>query len=322
VGSLVDGKWQSGKVAANDTSGHFVRAEARFRNWITADGSPGPTGRGGFAAEAGRYHLYVSLACPWASRTLIMRAWKKLQSQITLSVTHWLMGDQGWTFEPGEGVIPDPLHQVTHLHELYTRAEAHYTGKVTVPVLWDKREDTLVSNESADILRMFNSAFASVGADPADYYPEHLRAEIDAINDRVYTTLNNGVYGAGFAKNQAAYEAAVRPLFETMDWLEARLSRSRFLAGDQPTEADVRLFTTLIRFDAVYYLHFKCNVRRLVDYPNLFAYTRDLYQRPGVADTVSFAHIKRHYYMSHPNINPSRIVPVGPEIDWTAPPNR
>jgi putative glutathione S-transferase len=322
VGSLVDGKWQSGKVAATDTSGHFVRDEARFRNWVTADGSPGPTGRGGFAAEAGRYHLYVSLACPWASRTLIMRARKKLQSQITLSVTHWLMGEQGWTFEPGEGVIPDPLHHVTYLHELYTRADSHYTGKVTVPVLWDKREDTLVSNESADILRMFNSAFESVGADPTDYYPERLRAEIDAINDRVYTTLNNGVYRAGFAKNQAAYEAAVRPLFETMDWLELRLSRSRFLAGDQPTEADVRLFTTLIRFDAVYYLHFKCNVRRLVDYPNLFAYTRDLYQWPGVADTVSFAHIKQHYYLSHPNINPSRIVPVGPEIDWNAPPNR
>jgi putative glutathione S-transferase len=253
---------------------------------------------------------------------LIMRARKKLQSQITLSVTHWLMGEQGWTFEPGEGVIPDPLHHVTYLHELYTRADSHYTGKVTVPVLWDKREDTLVSNESADILRMFNSAFESVGADPTDYYPERLRAEIDAINDRVYTTLNNGVYRAGFAKNQAAYEAAVRPLFETMDWLELRLSRSRFLAGDQPTEADVRLFTTLIRFDAVYYLHFKCNVRRLVDYPNLFAYTRDLYQWPGVADTVSFAHIKQHYYLSHPNINPSRIVPVGPEIDWNAPPNR
>lgn len=322
MGGLVDGKWQTGDVAHTDDKGAFVRSGAQFRNWITQDGSPGPTGRGGFAAESGRYHLYASLACPWASRTLIMRAWKNLEPDIGLSVTHWHMGERGWTFEPGEGVIPDPVHGVTYLHELYTRADPHYTGHVTVPVLWDKREDTLVSNESADILRMFNSAFASLGAEPTDYYPERLRPEIDAINDRVYTTLNNGVYRAGFAKNQEAYENAVRPLFETLDWLEARLARSRFLAGDQPTEADIRLFTTLVRFDAVYNGHFKCNLRRLVDYPNLFAYARDLYQWPKVADTVNFTHIKRHYYMSHPGVNPTRIVPLGPLVDWNAPPKR
>ncbi len=318
MGSLVEGKWQKGDVAPADAKGHFVRADAHFRNWITPDGSPGPTGRGGFAAEPGRYHLYVSLACPWASRTLILRAWKGLTSHIPVSVTHWFMGDEGWTFEPGEGVVPDPLHRVTHLHELYTRANPRYTGKVTVPVLWDRREDTLVSNESADIVRMFNSAFDRVGAAEGDYYPKALREEIDAVNDRVYHTLNNGVYKAGFAKNQEAYEAAVVPVFETLDWLEARLASSRFIVGNHPTEADVRLFTTLIRFDAAYHGHFKCNLRRLVDYPNLFAYTRDLYQWPGVADTVSFTHIKRHYYMSHPGLDPTQIVPLGPAIDWNA----
>lgn len=322
LGKLVDGTWQPGEVAATDEGGRFIRDDAKIRNWITPDGSAGPTGRDGFAAESGRYHLYVSFACPWASRTLIMRAWKGLEPHISMSITHWLMGEQGWTFLPGDDVVPDPVHDVTYLHELYTRADPHYTGNVTVPVLWDTRRDTMVNNESADILRMFNSAFEHLGASTVDYYPSHLRAEIDSVNERVYTTLNNGVYRAGFAKNQAAYECAVVPLFETLDWLEKRLSQSRFLVGAQPTEADIRLFTTLVRFDAVYHGHFKCNLRRLVDYPNLFAYTRDLYQQPGVADTVNFEHIKRSYYLSHTSINPNQIVPLGPKVDWDAPARR
>jgi putative glutathione S-transferase len=226
------------------------------------------------------------------------------------------MGEDGWSFSPGEGVIADPLHGVTYLHQLYTRADPHYSGKVVVPVLWDKREDTIVSNESADIIRMFNAAFEQVGAKGADYYPAPLRAEIDSVNDRVYKTLNNGVYRAGFAKSQAAYDEAVREIFETLEWLEQRLACSQFIVGDEPTEADVRLFTTLVRFDAVYHGHFKCNIRRLVDYPKLFAYARAVYQLPGVADTVSFEHIKRHYYLSHPALDPTGIVPMGPEVDW------
>lgn len=322
MGSLVNGKWVRGEVGAASASGHFVREDSSFRSWVTADGSPGPTGRGGFRAEPGRYHLYVSLACPWASRALIMRAWKGLSEAITLSVTHWHMGEDGWTFEPGEGVIPDPLHGVTHLHQLYTRANPSYTGKVTVPVLWDKQQDTIVSNESADIIRMFNAAFEQCGASSVDYYPSELRAEIGAVNERVYSTLNNGVYRAGFAKSQAAYEEAASGVFETLDWLEERLARTRFVAGDRPTEADVRLFTTLVRFDAVYHGHFKCNVRRLADYLQLFAYARSIYQMPGVADTVDFAHIKQHYYTSHPSVNPSRIVPIGPKLNWNEPARR
>jgi putative glutathione S-transferase len=321
VGSLVDGKWQRGDVAKTSSSGHFERGDSAFRSWITPDGSPGPAGRGGFAAEPDRYHLYVSLACPWASRTLIMRAWKKLDAQISLSVTHWHMGEDGWSFEPGEGVTGDPLHHFSHLHQLYTLANPSYTGKVTVPVLWDKKQDTIVSNESADILRMFNSAFGASAAQD-DYCPKALRAEIDAVNERIYGTLNNAVYRAGFAKSQQAYEEAALGVFDTLDWLEQRLASSRFVVGDAPTEADVRLFTTLVRFDAVYHGHFKCNVRRLVDYPNVFAYARHMYQLPGVAETVSFEHIKRHYYTSHPALNPSRIVPIGPKIDWNEPARR
>lgn len=322
MGLLVKGRWQEGEVAPTDAGGKFVRTGAQFRSWITPDGSAGPTGRAGYAAESGRYHLYVSLACPWASRTLILRAWKGLESHISVSVTHWLMGKQGWTFLPGDGVVPDPLHGATYLHELYARADPHYSGKVTVPVLWDKQTDTIVNNESADILRIFNSAFDRLGATPGDYYPEPLRAEIDAINERVYETVNDGVYRTGFAKTQEAYEAGVVPLFDTLDELEQRLGRSRFLLGDRPTEADVRLFTTLVRFDSVYNQHFKCNLRRLVDYPNLWAYTRDLYHWPQVRSTVDFGHIKRHYYQSHPSINPKQIVPLGPVIDWSAPPPR
>jgi putative glutathione S-transferase len=322
MGVLVDGVWKDNWYDTRSTGGRFVRADARFRSWITRDGAPGPTGEGGFKAEPGRYHLYVSLACPWASRGLILRALKGLEGMIGLSVTHWLMAANGWTFAPGEGVVPDPVNGVSYIHQLYTKANPAYSGRATVPVLWDKERSTIVNNESSEIIRMFNSAFDGVGADAGDYYPEPLRGEIDAVNARVYDTVNNGVYKAGFATTQEAYQAAVVPLFETLDWLEARLGTQRFLLGSEPTEADWRLFTTLIRFDPVYVGHFKCNIRRLVDYPALFAYTRDLYQWPGVRETVCFAHIKRHYYMSHTTINPTGIVPVGPDIDFDAPHGR
>jgi putative glutathione S-transferase len=299
-----------------------VRKESAFRNWITVDGSAGPSGEGGFEAESGRYRLYVSLACPWAHRTLIFRKLKKLESIIPVSVVHWLMAERGWTFQPAEGVVPDPVHQVEALYQLYVLAKPDYSGRATVPVLWDCRRDTIVNNESAEIIRMLNSAFDEVGAAPGDYCPARLLPEIDALNQRIYDTLNNGVYKAGFATTQAAYEAALLPLFETLDWLDSRLGRQRFLCGDEVTEADWRLFTTLIRFDAVYYGHFKCNLRRLVDYPNLWAYTRALYQWPGIAETVNFMHIKNHYYGSHRNINPSGIVPLGPRLDLDAPSGR
>ncbi len=326
MGLLIDGVWHEqepakgdaakGEATKADAAGRFRRADSVFRNWVTSDGRPGPTGHDGFAAAAGRYHLYVSLACPWAHRTLIMRALKGLEAIVTVSITHWLMADQGWTFAAGEGVVPDSLFNCRNLHEIYTRADASYTGRATVPVLWDRHTQTIVNNESAEIIRMFGSAFDAAGAKPGDYYPADKRAEIDDINARIYDTLNNGVYKAGFATTQAAYEEAVVPLFETLDWLEERLSKSRFLVGQTLTEADIRLFTTLVRFDAVYNGHFKCNLRRLVDYRNLWAYTRDIYQWPGVAPTVSFMHIKRHYYMSHRQINPSGIVPLGPVLDF------
>lgn len=321
MGLLVEGRWEPGGYDTAKTGGAFRRQESRFRNWVTPDGAPGPTGEGGFPAEAGRYHLYVSLACPWAQRTLILRRLKGLEGMVGLSVTHWLMGEQGWSFEPDEGVIPDP-DGARHLYEVYTRADPHCTGRVTVPVLWDKARGTIVNNESADILRMFNAAFDGVGALPGDYYPAPLREEIDGLNARIYDTVNNGVYKAGFATTQAAYEDAVFPLFETLDWLEDRLARRRYLCGDAITEADWRLFTTLLRFDTVYVGHFKCNIRRLVEYPALWGYARELYQRPGVRETCDFGHIKRHYYMSHPSLNPSRVVPAGPSLDWDAPPVR
>ena len=315
MGLLINGVLQEQKPAPT-TDGHFQRRDSAFRNWITPDGRPGPTGQDGYRAMAGRYHLYVSLACPWAHRTLIMRTLKGLRDIIPISVTHWLMVENGWTFRAGEGVIPDPLYNSGYLHELYARADAEYSGRATVPVLWDQHTQTIVNNESADIIRMLGSAFDQAGATPGDYYPAASRAEIDAINQRVYDTLNNGVYKAGFATTQTAYEAAVAPLFETLDWLEDRLSQSRFLCGDALTEADIRLFTTLVRFDSVYHGHFKCNIRRIVDYQHLWAYTRDIYQLPGVAETVDFGHIKRHYYMSHRRINPTGIVPVGPALDF------
>jgi len=316
MGLLVDGQWQDRWYDTDKSGGRFERSESQFRHWVTADGSAGPTGDGGFKAEPDRYHLYVSLACPWANRTLIFRKLKGLESLISLSVVHWHMAEHGWTFEPADGVIPDPLHSASRLHEIYTAADAQYSGRVTVPVLWDKKTNRMVSNESADIIRMFNSAFDAVGAKAGDYYPQALRAEIDALNERIYNTVNNGVYRAGFATTQEAYEEAIGPLFESLDWLEQLLGEKRYLTGDAITEADWRLFTTLVRFDPVYVGHFKCNLKRLVDYPNLWAYTRDLYQQPGVAETINMEHIKGHYYGSHKSINPSGVVPLGPELNF------
>lgn len=284
--------------------GRFVREDVAFRNWITTDGSAGPSGSGGFKGEADRYHLYVSLARPWAHRALIMRALKGLEDLITVSVVHWLMLERGWSFSRGAGVIADTVNQAEFMHEIYTAAEPHYTGRVTVPVLWDKRKHTIVNDESSEIIRMFYLAFDGVGAVCGDYYLQAMRTEIDAVKKRIYDTLNNGVYKAGFATTQDGYEEAVIPLLQTLDWLEQRLADRRFLFGNRLTEADIRLFTTLIRFDVVYFGHFKCNIDRLVDYPNLSAYACDIYQWPGVASTVNFNHIKRHYYESHRSIDP------------------
>jgi putative glutathione S-transferase len=322
VGLLVDGIWQDRWYDTKSTGGRFVRNSAAFRNWVTPDGSAGPTGTGGFKAEAGRYHLYVSLACPWAHRTLIMRKLKGLEEMIGLSVVHWRMLERGWTFEEAPGVIPDPIHGARYLHQVYTAAEPTYTGRVTVPVLWDKATGTIVNNESAEIIRMFNSAFDAIGAKPGDYYPQALRSEVDALNARVYDTVNNGVYKAGFATTQQAYEEAIHPLFETLDFLDARLASQRYLCGDRLTEADIRLFTTLVRFDPVYVGHFKCNLRRIADYSNLSGYLRDIYQTAGIAETVNMRHIKGHYYESHRTINPTGIVPLGPILDLDAPHGR
>ena len=322
MGLLVDGEWRDQWYNTKSTGGRFKRDVSRFRNWITADGRAGPSGASGFQAVAGRYHLYVSYACPWAHRTLIFRKLKGLEDMIPISVVHWYMAENGWTFADGDGVIPDPLHGAKYLYEIYQAADDSYTGRVTVPVLWDGEKDTIVSNESADIIRMFNSAFDEIGAAEGDFYPEDLREEIDEINARVYTTVNNGVYKAGFATTQEAYEEAVEPLFESLEWLDGRLSTRRYLLGDRITEADWRLFTTLLRFDPVYVGHFKCNRRRIVDFENLWPYVRDLYQVPGVAETVHMDHIKSHYYGSHDTINPTGIVPVGPDIDFTEPHDR
>lgn len=322
MGLLVDGQWKDQWYDLKATKGRFVRKDSAFRNWITASGEPGPSGVGGFQAEAGRYHLYISAACPWAHRTRIYRALKGLDTMISMSITHWFMGSEGWTFEPGPGVVPDPIHDARYLFEIYRAADPTYTGRVTVPVLWDRQTKTIVNNESSEIIRMFNSAFDGVGAKSGDYYPEQLREDIDQLNARIYDTFNNGVYKSGFATTQEAYAEAVIPLFKTLDWLEERLSRQRYLTGDSITEADWRLFPTLVRFDAVYVGHFKCNLRRLVDYPNLWAYTRELYQWPGVRETVNFEHIKRHYYESHTSINPYGIVPLGPVLDFDAPHGR
>jgi len=322
MGLLVDGVWQDQWYDTRNTGGRFQRSAAGFRNWVTADGSPGPTGRGGFKAEAGRYHLYIARACPWAHRVMIFRALKGLEKMIDYSVVNWLMAENGWTFAPGEGVTEDKINGFEFLHQVYTKADPDYSGRVTVPVLWDKQTGTIVSNESSEIIRMMNSAFDGIGARTGDYYPEALRPEIDALNARIYDTVNNGVYKAGFATSQSAYEEAIHPLFASLDWLEGLLSQQRYLAGDRLTEADWRLFTTLLRFDPVYVGHFKCNLRRLVDYPALWSYTRELYQMDGIRETVDFDHIKRHYYESHKTINPTGIVPLGPILDFDERPDR
>src|SRR5690606_10971783 len=304
MGMLIDGRWHDVWYDTEATRGRFVRSESQFRNWVTPDGSPGPTGRGGFRAEPDRYHLYVSFACPWAHRVLIYRKLKGLEAMLPLSAVNLHMGEEGWTFEPGPSVIPDTVNGAKRLYEIYTLADPHYTGRATVPVLWDKHERTIVSNESADIIRMLNSAFDGVGANDLDFYPEPLRAEIDELNAYIYPNVNNGVYRAGFATTQEAYEEAANDVFAALDTLERRLAERRYLTGAQITEADWRLFTTLVRFDPVYYGHFKCNRRRIVDYPNLWGYVRDLYQVPGVAETVNVEYYKRHYYGSHKTINP------------------
>ena len=319
MGLLVDGRWQDSWYDTGSTGGRFVRKDSAFRSWVTPDGSPGPSGSGGFPAEAGRYHLYVSLACPWAHRTLIMRRLKGLEGMIDVSVVHWHMGEQGWTFRQGPGATGDRLYGLDCLHQLYTKAQPDHSGRVTVPVLWDRARRTIVSNESSEIIRMLTSAFDGLGATPGDYWPEALRDEIEAVNGRVYPTVNNGVYRAGFATSQEAYDEAVAELFDSLDWLEDRLADRQWLVGERLTEADIRLFTTLLRFDPVYFGHFKCNLRRLVDYPRLWSFTRRFLALPGVADTVSLDHIKRHYYGSHRTINPTGIVPAGPVIDWGVP---
>jgi glutathionyl-hydroquinone reductase len=309
-GYLRNGQWHTGWYDTRKTQGEFVRTTAAFRNWIAADGSTA------YLAEAGRYHLYVSLACPWAHRTLILRALKRLEDVISISIVDPLMGDDGWAFSEGPGCIPDFVNGFRFLHEVYTAAEPAYSGRVTVPVLWDKQTRTIVNNESSEIIRMLNSEFDRFTAVPTDYYPAALRERIDAINAFVYDRVNNGVYRCGFAGSQGAYDAAFARLFSALDELEARLSASRYLVGAALTEADWRLLTTLLRFDAVYYVHFKCNLRRIADYPNLSRYLKELYRVPGVAATVNLDHIKRHYYMSHPHLNPSRIVPKGPALEF------
>ena len=322
MGLLVDGKWHDQWYDTKSTGGKFVRSDAQFRNWITPDGSVGPSGSDGFRAEAGRYHLYVSLACPWAHRTLIFRELKGLSEAITTSVVHWYMVENGWEFTGEDGSDNDELNGARYLWEVYTKANPTYSGRVTVPVLWDKERQTIVSNESSEIIRMLNSAFDGIGATPGDFYPENLRSEIDSINSSVYDHVNNGVYKCGFATTQDAYDKAFAELFRELDSLEERLSKSRYLVGGTLTEADWRLFTTLIRLDAVYVGHFKCNLRRIEDYPNLSNYLRELYQMPAIAGTVNMRHIRHHYYASHETINPHRIVPGGPLLDFDAPHDR
>jgi len=320
MGLLVDGVWQDDVSRTKD--GHFIRPATQFRNWVTADGSAGPSGQGGFKAEAGRYHLYVSLACPWAHRTIIFRKLKGLENAISLSVVSPDMLKDGWTFNKKEGSTGDAVNGKSKLSEIYVLADARYTGRVSVPVLWDKQRRTIVNNESSEIIRMLNSAFDACTNVRTDYYPQALRAEIDRLNEFTYSNINNGVYRAGFATSQAAYEQAFRNLFDALDEIEQTLSRQRYLAGNAITEADWRLFPTLVRFDAVYYAHFKCNWRHIYEYPNLSNYVRDLYQQPGVAETVSLAQIKRHYYFSQRQVNPTGIVPVGPQLDFSAPHDR
>ena len=316
MGLLVDGQWVDQWYDTKKTGGRFVRTQTQFRNWITADGSAGPTGQAGYKAEANRYHLYVSLACPWASRTLMIRTLKGLEDMISISVVHPLMLEHGWTFEEGEGVIGDPIFQARYLHEIYTAVKPDYTGRVTVPVLFDKKTKTIVNNESSEIIRMLNTAFDGLGVKLGNYVPDQWLEEIDTVNDFVYHRINNGVYKAGFATKQEVYEEEVTALFAALDQMEERLAGQDYLVGNRLTEADIRLFTTLVRFDTVYFGHFKCNLKPLTAYPNLWAYTKRIYQLPGMAQTVNFDHIKRHYYGSHKTINPTGVIPMGPTLDW------
>lgn len=320
MGLLIDGVWHDTWYDTKSTGGAFRRSASAFRNWITPDGAPGPTGTGGYEAVANRYHLYVALACPWAHRTLIFRTLKGLQTFIGISVVHPDMLSNGWSFSDDyPGATGDTLYNSKFAYQIYTKASPGLTSRVTVPILWDTQTETIVSNESSEIIRMFNSAFDHLTGNTADFWPEDLRDAIEPVNTRIYDTLNNGVYKAGFATTQEAYNAAIEPLFDTLMWLEEHLAGSRYLVGDRLTEADWRLFTTLVRFDAVYHTHFKCNRARILDYPNLWAYLRELYQWPGVAETVNMDHITRHYYYSHETINPHRIVPKGPQLDFSAP---
>ncbi|WP_281981613.1 glutathione S-transferase family protein [Thalassorhabdomicrobium marinisediminis] len=323
MGQLVDGTWHDVWYDTKSTGGAFKRSTAKFRNWITADGSPGPTGEGGFKAESGRYHLYVSYACPWAHRALVFRKLKGLEDHIGISAVHPDMLGEGWTFDQDfDGATGDRLYGLPFARDIYLKADPQISGRVTVPILWDKERETIVSNESSEIIRMFNSAFDGITGNTDDYWPEEMRDAIEEVNERIYDTVNNGVYKAGFATSQEAYDAAVVPLFESLDWLEDRLGQGRYLMGDRMTEADWRLWTTLVRFDKVYHLHFKCNKKRIIDYPNLWAFTRDLYQVDGIAETVNFDHIVRHYHYSHDTINPNRIIPINPDLDFDAPHGR
>ncbi len=322
MGLLIDGQWHDQWYDTKSTGGKFVRKASAFRNWVTQDGSPGPSGEGGFAAEESRYHLYVSLACPWAHRTLVFRKLKGLEDLIPVTVVDHFMGNQGWTMSGADGSTIDEVNNATRLHEIYTRADPQYSGRVTVPVLWDKHGNTIVSNESSEIIRMFNSAFNHLTGNETDYFPPALHEEIDAVNDDVYNNINNGVYKCGFATSQEAYDEAFHHLFDALSRMEERLEFNRYLLGDELTEADWRLFTTLVRFDAVYVGHFKCNKKRIADHPNLSNYLRELYQMEGIAETVNMDHIKKHYFGSHKTINPTGIVPNGPKLDLTSPHDR
>lgn len=323
MGQLVDGVWHDVWYDTGKSGGAFERSTSSFRNWITADGSPGPSGTGGFKAESGRYHLYVSYACPWAHRTMIFRQIKELADHISFDVVHPDMLSDGWTFATDDaGATGDRQFGLPFVRDIYLRADPNISGRAAVPILWDKQKNTIVSNESSEIIRMFNSAFNGLTDNDLDFYPPALQADIEPINGRIYDTFNNGVYRCGFSTTQAAYNAAVVPLFETLNWLEDHLASNRYLMGHQLTEADWRLFPTLARFDSVYHLHFKCNQKRIIDYPNLWAYTRELYQYDGISDTVNMQHTIRHYHYSHDTINPNRIIPINPILDWHLPHGR
>ena len=323
MGKLVEGVWRDEWYDTESTGGEFRRSTSDYRNWITPDGSPGPSGEGGFEAEPHRYHLYVSYACPWANRALFFRKLKGLEGLIDVSVVHPEMLSEGWEFRTDfEGATGDKVFGLPFLRDIYLRADPKASGRVTVPIVWDLKRDTIVSNESSEVIRMLNSAFDHITGNTDDYWPEDLREAMEPVNARIYDTVNNGVYKAGFATSQEAYDKAVHPLFDSLDWIEGILAENRYLMGDRITEADWRLFSTLVRFDLVYHTHFKCNRRRITDYPNLWAYTRELYQWPGIAETVHFDHFVRHYYYSHDTINPHRIVPINPILDWDAPHGR